>query len=150
MGNRNQVSHRICSFLDPKQLENYRFGGIFLKVHIFTQITFKTIDLAAFFFVGRTDTGHRTDGHWRHPFVAPLNRRLLCSLASKKAPILAPNLCDVKHCESSPIWIIFVETKTKAAGDERRQPTDGCRNPTGSRASIVISSLLEVCSVFFN
>ena len=57
MGNWNQVSHRICSFLDPKQLENYRFGGIFLKFHIFTQITFKTIDFVALFFVGRVGSG---------------------------------------------------------------------------------------------
>ena len=53
MGNVNQVFHRICSFLDPKHLKNYRFGGIFLKFHIFTQITFKTIDFVALFFVGR-------------------------------------------------------------------------------------------------
>ena len=115
MVNRNQVSHRICSFLDPKHRKNYRFGGIFLKFRIFTQITFKTIDLAAFFFVGRTDghrtDGHRTDGHRTQPFFAPLNRRLLCSLSSKKAPILAPNLCDVKHCESSPIWIKISNSK---------------------------------------
>ena len=57
MGNGNQVFHRICSFLDPKHLKNYRFGGIFLKFHIFTQITFKTIDFVALFFVGRVGSG---------------------------------------------------------------------------------------------
>ena len=39
---------------------------------------------------GRTETGHRT-----RPIFATLNRRSLRSLASKKAPNLAPNLCDV-------------------------------------------------------
>ena len=39
------------------------------------------------------------------PVFGLLNRALLRTLASKKVPILAPNLCGVKHCGSSPIWI---------------------------------------------
>ena len=53
MGNGNQVLHRICPSLNPKDLLNYRFCGPFLKFRIFTQIAFKTIDFVAFFFVGR-------------------------------------------------------------------------------------------------
>ena len=64
MGNGNQVFHRNCSFFDPKHLKNYRFGGIFLKFHTFTQITFKTIDFVALFFVGRVGRVGSVGGFW--------------------------------------------------------------------------------------
>ena len=47
----------------------------------------------------------RSVGRLERPVFGLLNRALLRTLASKKVPILVPNLCGVKHCGSSPIWI---------------------------------------------